>query len=267
MNLQNIISEIEKIDPEVYERFNSRRNLFRAGAKLAAAAIPVALGSAFNKAYAQTSMKQQIIDILNFALTLEHLEAEFYNIGFTTPGLIPNNSDRRNFQQIRSDENQHTFVLKSTIQSMGGMAIEKPRFDFTAKGAFPTVFSNYDVFKTVAQAFEDTGVRAYKGQAPNLMSDKNILQAALQIHSVEARHAAVIRNLRGAKPWIPFSESNGAPAAVYQGENAVIQLTPAPINVSSTVAFEGISDMAVSESFDEPLTRDQVLAIVRPFLA
>ena len=48
---------------------------------------------------------------------------------------------------------------------------------------------------SLAQAFEDTGVRAYKGQAKNLISTPDLLTAALQIHSVEARHAAAIRDL------------------------------------------------------------------------
>jgi hypothetical protein len=48
----------------------------------------------------------------------------------------------------------------------------------------------------LAQAFEDTGVRAYKGQAGNVMSNKTVLQAALQIHSVEARHASQVRRMR-----------------------------------------------------------------------
>jgi rubrerythrin len=51
----------------------------------------------------------------------------------------------------------------------------------------------------LAQAFEDTGVRAYKGQAANLMSKPDLLTAALQIHSVEARHASEVRRLRGQK--------------------------------------------------------------------
>jgi hypothetical protein len=59
------------------------------------------------------------------------------------------------------------------------------------------VFTNYETFKAVAQAFEDTGVRAYKGQAPALMPYKDVLTAALTIHSVEARHASQVRRLRG----------------------------------------------------------------------
>jgi len=62
--------------------------------------------------------------------------------------------------------------------------VPKPNFDFTAGEAFADVFSNYQTFLAVAQAFEDTGVRAYEGQAGNSQSNGNILTVALQIPSV-----------------------------------------------------------------------------------
>ena len=68
--------------------------------------------------------------------------------------------------------------------ALGSAAVEKPEFDFTAGGMFGDVFSNYATFVTLSQGFEDTGVRAYKGQAPNLMSNDAILTAAHTIHSV-----------------------------------------------------------------------------------
>ena len=122
----------------------------------------------------------------------------------------------------------------------------------------------------VAQAFEDTGVRAYKGQAGNLISNNDVLTAALQIHSVEARHAAYVRYLRqkrGAtanKPWITGKEAGGIPGVdpVYAGEEnttqAMVQITG--INGMS------VSANAASEAFDEPLTQAQVTAIVDPFI-
>ena len=79
---------------------------------------------------------------------------------------------------------------------MGGSAIASPRFDFTGKGAYPAVFSDFATFAAVSSTFEDLGVAAYKGQAPNLLGTAT-LTVALRIHSVEARHAAEVRRVRG----------------------------------------------------------------------
>jgi hypothetical protein len=160
-------------------------------------------------ALADTALPQGIVDVLNFALTLEYLESSFYNAGVGTSGLIPA-SDLAIFQQIQKHENAHVAFLESVL---GSAAAAKPTFDFTAGGMFADVFSNYATFQAVSQAFEDTGVRAYKGQAANLMSAPDILTAALQIHSVEARHAAEVRRLRGLDGWI-IAKTGNLPAAV-----------------------------------------------------
>ena len=73
--------------------------------------------------------------------------------------------------------------------------------DFTAGGKYADVFSNFKTFLALSQTFEDLGVAAYKGQAGNLKGNGAILTAALQIHSVEARHAAEVRRIGGKKAW------------------------------------------------------------------
>jgi hypothetical protein len=129
----------------------------------------------------------------------------------------------------------------------------------------------------VAQTFEDTGVRAYKGQAPNLISNNDYLTAALQIHSVEARHAAHLREMRKAanllvpagvdvKPWITLNQSGIATSAVqpsYEGEENVNQAGVLITNIGG----KNVSAAAASEAFDEPLTKEQVFAIATPFFA
>lgn len=256
MNLQNILNEIEKVDGEVYDRLEhvSRRHMFsmftKKAAKAAAVGAPMAFAAALNKAYAQNDV---VTEVLNFALTLEYLEAEFYNVGMDTPGLITN-LNRNVFGQLQLHENAHVRLLQSAL---GGNAVSKPRFDFTARGAYPDVFRNFQTFTLLSQAFEDTGVRAYKGQAPRLIVNDAVLQTALQIHSVEARHAARVRELRGEKGWITGNQ--GQPPQVYGGEEAVTHL-----EISSLIP--GVPYSASTEAWDEPLSREDVLNIVAPFL-
>lgn len=278
MNIQNIITEIEKVDPEVYERLDGRRSAMKAFAnfsgKVAIAALPIAFGSMFKKAYGKGSGVTALIDeTLNFALTLEYLEANFYIKGVATAGLIPAGPGVGALTTIRDHENAHVNFLKTAITALGATPVSftAANFDFTAKGNFNDVFSNYDTFLAVAQTFEDTGVRAYKGQAGNLMANNDILTAALNIHSVEARHASHIRQMRKArganvKPWITGKDSGIGSAAVqasYDGEELTTQ---AGVNI---VAINGtsVSAAAASEAFDEPLTKAQVTTIVTPFFA
>jgi len=283
MNLQNILSEIEKTDPDVYDRLDTRRNAMKSFAKtsgkIALASIPFALGSMFQKAYSSpASPTDIIIDTLNFALTLEYLESNFY-IKAVASGIIPAGDALNSLTVIRDHENEHVNFLKTAISAAGATPVSftADSFDFTAKGTFPGVFTDYGTLLAVAQTFEDTGVRAYKGQAPNLISNNDYLTAALQIHSVEARHAAHLREMRKAanllipagvdvKPWITLNQSGIASSAVqasYDGEENVVQ---AGVTITNIGGFS-ISANAASEAFDEPLTKDQITAIVTPFFA
>ena len=274
MNLVNILKDIEEIDPEFQDRTNPRRaaikNMTGFGTKLALSALPFAIGGIFKKAYGQTTTG--VAGILNFALTLEYLEFEFYKAAVSS-GIIPAGVDLAALTKIRDHEALHVNFLRTAITAAGASPIaplSAANFDFTAKGTFPTVFSNYDVLLAVASTFEDTGVRAYKGQAPNLLGTGAILTAALNIHSVEARHAShlrLMRKMRGVniKPWITGANDTGVPqvAASFAGEDNKVQ---AGIDITTFDGVGGkISLNAATESFDEPLTKDQVLAIVAPF--
>ena len=269
MNEQNIM---DRLDPDVLEQVGSRRDALRGfgrlGAGLAFASVPLGLATMARSAFAQGGLPQQIVDVLNFALTLEYLEAEFYTRGLAASSTIafPDAMTRETFRIIRDHEVAHVDFLRNAL---GSAAVAMPEFDFTAGGMFGDVFSNYATFVTLSQGFEDTGVRAYKGQAPNLMSNGDILTAALTIHSVEARHAAKVRRLPGspaAQAWIPGASAGpGAPAAlapIYAGEDNVTQG-----GVDVTTLVPGTVSMEdVTEAFDEPLTMEQVLAIVDPFI-
>jgi hypothetical protein len=280
MNLENIITEIEKVDPEVYDKLDDRRSAMSSFAKgagrLALAAIPFALGGMFKKAYGQSG-SPSVLEVLQFALTLEYLEAEFYTMAVASPGLIPAGAATGAITTIRDHENAHVNFLKSTITSFGFTPVAKPKFDFSAgngsnAGPFANVFTNYGTFLAVAQTFEDTGVRAYKGQAANLLSQRAVLGAALRIHSVEARHASHIRQMRRAftnnttiKPWITGNDTGGIGAAVQASYNGEELTTQAGVNIIG-IGGTSVSAAAASEAFDEPLTMAQVLTIVDPFI-
>lgn len=276
MNLLGIIEEIEKVDPEFKDRVSPRRaairNITSFGSKVAIAAMPFAFATLFKKAYGQAGTPS-VADVLNYALKLEYLEAAFYNTGVAS-SLGFTAAEKAYMVTIQGHENAHVNFLKSVL---GSAAVAQSTqgtagvYDFTAGGTFPTVFTSVDTFFAVAQALEDTGVRAYKGQAPNLQKDGVALSAALNIHSVEARHAAAVRQIRrsrgatGTKPWITGANDTGISAvnANYAGED---NITQGGVNITSLAGVGGnISANAATASFDEPLTMAQVLPLVIPF--
>lgn len=269
MNLLTILDKLsdDKFFTTETSRLGSLTSLSNFGKKAAVAALPLGLGTMM-----ATSAKAEITaapsfapadaltDALQLALVLEYLEDEYYRVGLAKAGLIPAN-DRVVFQQISKHETAHVVYLKAALTSLGTTPGAKPNFDFTAKGAFDP-FNNYQQFLTLAQAFEDTGVRAYKGQAGNVASNKGVLQAALQIHSVEARHASKVRRMRANKGWIELKNGGNMPPAtdaVYAGEE---NITQAGYNTSTLFGAA-----AGSASFDETITGAQATAIASLFFA
>lgn len=190
MNTENTI--LSAIEPELADTIvASRRALFGKYAKAAGimTSAPLVLALASNQAFGQ-ALPKVIEDTLNFALTLEYLEAAFYKQG-NASGVIPSKY-RTVFRTIGQHEDAHVKLLKGVL---GSAAVAAPGVDFTAGGTYADVFSNFDTFLTLSQTFEDLGVAAYKGQAGNLMGSKEVLTVALQIHSVEARHASEVRRI------------------------------------------------------------------------
>jgi hypothetical protein len=121
------------------------------------------------------------VGILNYALTLEYLEAAFYN-GATAANL-PLSAQGAAFLKITTrDENAHVQFLK---KALGRKAVREPRFDFKGTN------KNAEMFMKTAQVLENTGVHAYSGQALNIKTPAYV-KAAVSILTVEARHASVI---------------------------------------------------------------------------
>jgi len=152
---------------------------------------PLALSALNNRwALASAADFDNDVDVLNYALTLEYLEAEFYVQG--NAANLLEGTEKEYLTKIQSDEQFHVTAITATIKKLGGTPVAKPGVDFGAS------FDNRMSYLTTSHTFENVGVGAYLGAA-GFIKDKGVLQAAAGIFGVEARHAAVVGNLLGLK--------------------------------------------------------------------
>jgi hypothetical protein len=137
------------------------------------------------------------LDVLNYALTLEHLEYAFYRDGI---GLFAFGNDSRgqpidtNFAAIRDHEGAHVETLTAVITDLGGEPVAEAAYDFG------DAYSDPMAFIATAAALENTGVSAYDG-AGQFITDPELLTAAGSIVAVEARHASYLNLLNGELPF------------------------------------------------------------------
>lgn len=151
------------------------RGAMAAGAVFGAGAV----GPFVSSALAASSSTD--LDILNFALTLEYLETNFYTVKGKTVGL--SGEAKKLADLFGSEEHQHVEALTAAIKSAGGKPVKMPTFDFPV--------TNESSFLKLAYTLENVGVGAYNGAGPSL-TDKSLLAAAGSIVQTEARHAAAI---------------------------------------------------------------------------
>ncbi len=302
---------LDTIEPDVATRIVSRRDALRKGASMSSAtaaalafgSVPIALAALTKESFGQASTT--VRSVLEFAYLLENLEAEFYKAVLGTSAIAAQNSafapvratltatERATLGLIRDHEIAHVNFLRGQLVGLGATPVTYTgsSFDFTGgkgsgTGPFAAATTTKAVLLAGAQAFEDTGVRAYKGQAGNLLGNADVLQAALRIHSVEARHAAKIRNMRAqAGVDVPFSgtirgNESGISGLSAAGQAVIAQIYAGETNVSHTfhngtaaqtvditalgTNFGGTS--AVQAAFDEPLSREAVTDIVSNFI-
>ena len=169
---------------------HTRQSFILRGALTAGAVYGLgAVGPFVNQAMAQDSGD---VEVVNFALTLEYLEAGFYTEALKRVGAL-SGEVKELATTLRENENAHVEALTATVKDLGGTPAKKPRVDFG------NAFANQKSFLKTAQTFEDLGVSAYNGAAPSIQS-KKILAAAGSIVQVEARHAAAIRLMNGKAP-------------------------------------------------------------------
>ncbi|RZK22248.1 MAG: ferritin-like domain-containing protein [Hymenobacter sp.] len=315
MDFFQLISDLEKADPEFLDRINPRRRVFKylgnTGKKMTAAAVPAVLASFFNKAYGQTTaLPATVVAVLDLALQLEYLEYYFYNTALATTGIV-GAAETDAIRTILNDEAGH-------ISSLRGIPGWTPRadpgraaFDYSggsgtgtgplAAALAPGAANQQLLFYGAAQAFADTGMRAYKGGAPvlNTAATKDILEAALNIHSVEARHNSHFRTVRrglvantlgvatapavapydaAPKSWIsnidnggPVLPSGAHPAAAVYNAGTPAASYPAESNtaqagITLTTLNAAYTATAVAEAFDEPLDAATVKTIAKMFV-
>lgn len=198
MSLNTHSKLVAGLDPEIQDRMVANRREFVRNSILklgAIASAPLVFAATAQQAFGQ-DLPQEVVDVLNYALTLEHIEDAFYRSGLEAH-VIPDEYVTV-FQHIGLHEAQHVAFLSSAL---GSAAVSRPALDLTAGGQYADALENFETYLTLSQTFEDLGVAAYKGQAGNLIAYDDLLTAALQIHSVEARHAAIVRKIGGKKSW------------------------------------------------------------------
>lgn len=177
----------------------SRRGFLAGAAAVGVGATFVALHRDDPQAFADTGGD---IDILNYALTLECLEAEFYTNGIDGDMLADRELEL--VAPIRDHEQEHVTGITGLIKDLGGTPVEKPAFMFPEG-----TFTDRQMFLESASMFEELGVDAYHGQVA-LISDAEILGTAAAIAGVESRHAAVVADLIGGEPF-PAAFENSLP--------------------------------------------------------
>ena len=178
------------------------RGSFILRSALAAGAIAgsAAVGPFVGQALAQDDEAAPDVEIVNFALTLELLEAAFYEEALKQVSGLSGDLLALT-EEIASNEQEHVSVLTRTVSDLGGVPVDKPKLDFGK------AFSDEKAFLELAQTLEDTGVSAYNGAAPMIQSEE-VLAAAGSIVQIEARHAALIRFTRGEEPApVAFDET------------------------------------------------------------
>ncbi len=220
-----------------------KTSLIGGGAALALAAVPGFRATAQSDGLtADPYFEDDGIAILNYALTLEHLEATFYREAFATFTADDFAGGQVVYDllvQIGDHEAAHVEALTATINDLGGTAVEEASYDFG--------YTDAASFLATASAIENVGVSAYAGAAPSVaVLAPSLVATALGIHSVEARHAAYVASLLDDPETSPFPDAVDAPRTpdevlaiagpfIVSSDGAAPAATPAASESAATV--------------------------------
>lgn len=266
----------------------SRRSFLASAGAVAATSLASGCGGKKSKPVLNDN------DVLNFALNLEYLEAEFYLLAATGSGLAPADTGKAPgattggakiagltplqqniLNEIAFDEQNHVQYLRATIKKLGGTPADKPAIDLTFFAALASAagipgsfnpFASFDSFLVGAFTFEDVGVTAYNG-ATNVLSNVGIsggyFDATAGILPVEAYHAAYVRATLTANavaspgyPYFGFANQISALRASLGGGNETALTLPASAATPTTITAADSNALAYAR------TTDQVLHIV-----
>lgn len=154
------------------------------------------------------------IDILNYALTLEYLEADFYKRGLAANLL--SGRDLELVTPIEDHEQQHVTAVAGTVKALGGTPVSKPKITYPSG-----TFGSKATFLKTASMFEELGVTAYHGQVP-LIKSLDVLAAGASIAGVESRHAAILAQLTGGNSFPNPIEKHATMATVLAAVKPLI---------------------------------------------
>jgi len=228
-------------------------------------------------------MTADVTTALQLAAKLEYLESALYTLGtsaFASGAQAFTAGEASAIAQILKHENAHVTLIRSLLGSAAPVQPANTAYDFSAgsgskTGPFAASLTTKAEFFKVAQLLEDLGVRAYKGQLKELMSDKAALTTAIQIHQVEARHAGLIRRVRGQNAWITSatfdagftgsSATAGTQASVALKVYGAAVTDPFAASVSEDNRVQGAIPNQNADSFDEPLSTSDVMTVASLF--
>lgn len=163
------------------------------GATLVAGGVGASAGAVFAAPRTGTQQDASDIDILNYALTLEYLESDFYMTGLNKGFL--NTREMELVTAIGQHEAAHVTAVSGLVTQLGGTPVGKPKITYPGD-----TFSSKASFLKNASTFEELGVHAYHGQVP-LIQSGDVLGAAASIAGVESRHAAILASLNQTNPF------------------------------------------------------------------